>query len=303
MHIPAALDEQRRLGDDWAHWLDRLPRLCDDLLDEWRLTPTGDPMHGFASVVVPVRGADGAAVLKVGFDGSPETAQEHLALQHWAGDGAVTMFRADPRRRALLLERLHSQNLTQEWDLQACEIVADLYGRLHRQAPPRLAPLSGFLRPWLDALERDAADVPMPPRLVAHALARGRAFADDMACDGVMIHGDLHYENVLAADREPWLAIDPQPMSGDPHYEIAPLLWNRWDEMSGYLRESIQRRFYTTVEAAGLDDERARDWVIVRMVLNAHWTVVDAKRLHHSLTDADRTWITTCISVAKAVQR
>ncbi|MCF8572097.1 aminoglycoside phosphotransferase family protein [Gordonia sp. HY002] len=303
MDIPAALDEQRRLGDDWADWLDRLPRLCDDLLDEWRLTPTGDPMGGRASIVIPVGGVDGVAVLKIGFDGLPETSQEHLALQHWAGDGAATMFRADPRRRALLLERLNEQDLTQEWDLQACEIVAGLYARLHRQAPPRLRTLTGFLRPWLDALERDAADVPMPPRLVAHALARGRAFVDDPASDGVMIHGDLHYGNVLAADREPWLAIAPKAMSGDPHYEIAPLLWTRWEEMSGYLRESVQRRFYTTVEAAGFDDERARDWVIVRTVLNAHRTVVDAERMRRPLTDADRTWTTTCISVAKAVQR
>ncbi|MCF8590497.1 aminoglycoside phosphotransferase family protein [Gordonia liuliyuniae] len=303
MDIPAALNSQRRLGDDWAHWLDRLPRLCDDLLDEWALTSTGDPMHGFASIVLPVRGSIGDAVLKIGFDGSPETRQEHLALQHWAGDGAVQMLRADPRRRALLLERLHEQDLSQEWDLQACEIVADLYRQLHRPAPPRLARLTDFLGPWIEALDRDAADIPMPPRLVEQALARGRAFVDDPASDGVMIHGDLHYENVLAADRQPWLAIDPQPMSGDPHYEIAPLLWNRWDEMSGYLRESIQRRFYTTVEAAGFDGERARDWVIVRMVLNTHWAVADAKRMRRDLTDDERAWITTCISVIKGVQR
>nr|WP_246372209.1 aminoglycoside phosphotransferase family protein [Gordonia humi] len=293
---------QRRLGDDWADWLDRLPRLTDDLLDAWRLTPDGEPMHGHASLVIPVTGADGDAVLKIGFD-SPDTAQEHLALQHWAGDGAVAMHRADPRHHALLLERLHPQDLTREWDVQACQIVADLYGRLHKPAPNRLATLSSRLRGWLDALECDVADLPMPPRLVEQAVARGWAFVDDPGTDGTMIHGDLHYENVLAADREPWLAIDPQPMSGDPHYEVAPLLWNRWDEMEGYLRGSIQTRFHATVEAAGFDDDRARDWVIVRMVLNAHWTVEDAKRLGRGLTDDERTWITTCVSVAKGVQR
>lgn len=304
MDVPADLDERRSLGPDWARWLDRLPRLADDLIGEWRLTPTGTPMSGFASLVVPVRTSDGVdAVLKVGFDGSEETAQEHLALQTWGGDGAVTMLRADPARRALLLERLHARDLTQVWDVEACEIVAGFYPRLHRVAPGRLRPLTGFVEQWLDAMESDARDMPVPRRLVDWALARGRDFVDDPESTGRIVHGDLHYANVLAAEREPWLVIDPQPMSGDPHYEIAPLLWNRWTEMDGYLRESIRQRFYTVVEAAGFDDDRARDWVIVRMVLNAHWAVEDAKRVGRVLDDRQRDWITRCISVAKAVQR
>ena len=61
--------------------------------------------------------------------------------------------------------------------------------------------------------------------------------------DARLIHGDLHYENVLAADREPWLVIDPKPMAGDPHYELAPMLWNRWDEVvaSGDVRDAVRR--------------------------------------------------------------
>ncbi|MFT3898728.1 MAG: aminoglycoside phosphotransferase family protein [Gordonia sp. (in: high G+C Gram-positive bacteria)] len=303
MPIPDGLDAQRRLGPDWERWLDRLPRRCADLLAEWELTVDGGPMHGFASLVLPVRTADGeSAVLKVGFDGAEDTAQEHLALQTWAGDGAVELYRADPARRALLLERIGPRDLVGEWDLQACETVAALYPRLHRPAGPRFRRLSEVLSGWLDAMAADAADMPVPRRFVDEALRRGREFVDDPACDGAIIHGDLHYENVLSAQREPWLAIDPQPMSGDPHYEIAPLLWNRWDEMDGYLRHSINRRFVTVVEVAGFDEERARDWVVVRMIINAHWSVQDAKRVNRPLDDGERDWITKCVAVAKAVQ-
>ena len=302
--IPAALDAQRRLGPAWESWLDRLPRRCDDLLAEWQLRRDGDALHGFTALVLPVRRDDGsAAMLKVAFDGAPETEQEHLALTHWAGDGAVRLYRADPARRAILLEKLHHRDLSGEWDLQACEIVANLYARLHRPAPARLRPLTGYLAEWLDALTRDTAEVPIPRRLLDFAVARGREFVADPASNGRIVHGDLHYENVLAADREPWLAIDPSPVSGDPHHEVAPLLWNRWDEMAGYLRESIRRRFDTVVRTAGLDDERARDWVIVRMVLNAHWAVADAKTANRRLHTDEKDWITRCISVAKAVQR
>ncbi len=303
MDIPAELDAHRRRGTDWAGWLDRLPRLADGVLADWRLAPSGEVRAGHASLIVPVRGPDCEAVLKLAFDGAEETAQEHLALQHWGGDGAVRLLRAAPARRALLLEKLSDRDLTQEWDIAACETVAGFYPRLHKPAPGRLRPLTGFLTRWLDALEADRRDVPMSPRLIDLARARGRAFVEDPESVGRIVHGDLHYENVLAAEREPWLVIAPQPMSGDPHYEIAPLLWHRWDEMAGYLRESLQRRFYTVVEAAGLDEDRARDWVIVRTVLNAHWAVEDAKRMSRGLNAEERDRITRCVSVAKAVQR
>ena len=309
MQVPAGLEEQRRLGPDWAAWLDRLPRLADDLVDEWNLTVDGTPMHGFASMVLPVVTDDGLdAVLKIGFDGAEDTAQEHLALTLWDGDGAVRLYRADPARRALLLERLATGNLNDEWDLAACETVAGLYSRLHVPAPRRLKPLSGFVSGWLDSMAADAGELPVPPRLVEQALTLGRELVADPDCDGRVIHGDLHYENVLSTDatsaaaRGPWLAIDPQPMSGDPHYEIAPLLWNRWPEMEGYLRESIRRRFFTVVDAAGLNPDRARDWVIVRMIINAHWSFEDAQRMHRPLDAEEQDWITRCIAIAKAVQ-
>ena len=110
---------------------------------------------------------------------------------------------------------------------------------------------------------------------------------------------------MLAADREPWLAIDPKPMDGDPHYEPAPLLWNRWDELADAgpgLRDGVRRRFHAVVDAAGLDEDRARDWVVVRMVLNAHWSVQDAERAGRGLEPDEREWITRCIAIAKAVQ-
>ena len=96
----------------------------------------------------------------------------------------------------------------------------------------------------------------------------------DAATTGTLIHGDLHYENVMAADREPWLAIDPKPMSGDPHYELAPMLWNRFEELSApgsalSVRDGVRQRFHTLVDHAELDEHRARDWVVVRMLNNA----------------------------------
>lgn len=117
----------------------------------------------------------------------------------------------------------------------------------------------------------------------------------DQASTGRIVHGDLHYENVLAADRDPWLVIDPKPLNGDPHYELAPMLWNRWDELAGDVREGVRRRFYALVDAAGHDEDRARAWVVIRAVHNAMWQLQERPQ-------ADPNWLTMCISIAKAVQ-
>jgi streptomycin 6-kinase len=282
-------------GPEWQRWVDDLPTSVPSQLQEWDLTVDGAPQFGFCSIVLPVRTGDGeSAMLKIAFP-DDESEHEHLALRRWDGQGTVRLLRANPYRRAMLLERLHARNLNDVWDLEACEIVAGLYRRIHVPALPQLRPLVGFIEKWnadLAQLPRSAA---LPHRLVEQALSVGADLVSDPASTGTLIHGDLHYENVLAADREPWLVIDPKPMSGDPHYEIAPMLWDRWDELAGYVREGVRRRFYTLSEAAGLDVDRARAWVIVRMMHNAMWELTE-----NEVPDAK--WLTTCVAVAKAVQ-
>jgi streptomycin 6-kinase len=305
VEIPARWAEQARLSPEWASWFERLPGLAAAMLDEWRLSLDGPSMNGFGSLVLPVRTETGAPrILKLTFDGDDESLHEGLALQRWGGRGAVRLHRADPNRRALLLERLHTEDLTQLWDLEACEIVARLYPAVHLPALPQLRTVTSYVDDWLRSVADLSRSAPLPRRLVEQALSLGRDLVADPASVGRIIHGDLHYENVLAADRAPWLVIDPKPMSGDPHYEPAPMLWNRWDELvaSGDVRGGLRRRFHTLVDVAGLDEHRARDWVVVRSVINANWSVEDALRNDRELEEDERAWITLCLTTAKAVQ-
>ena len=96
--------------------------------------------------------------------------------------------------------------------------------------------------------------------MVEQAVSWAAELVADEAEVARVLHGDLHFANVLAATREPWLAIDPKPVNGDPHYEVAPLLWNRWDEVlaASSVRSAVRRRFEAVVDAAGLDEVRAR---------------------------------------------
>jgi streptomycin 6-kinase len=308
--LPAGVLAFAERGPEWADFVERLPRLTRELLTEWQLTVDGAATHGDCALVLPVRTAsERPAMLKIGFPDN-ESEHEHLALQHWHGNGAVQLLRADPHRYALLLERLHPEDLNGLWDLEACEIVAGLYARIHVAALPQLRTLTMYVDRWTTELAELPRNAPIPRRLVEQATSLARDFVADPASIGTMIHGDLHYENVLAGDRAPWLVIDPKPMSGDPHYELAPMLWNRFEELAGDVRGGLRRRFHALVDAADLDEDRARDWIVVRMVHNAMWALQDAARDRGgragmsgaALTADEQEWVTTCIAIAKGVQ-
>ncbi|MFW6775488.1 aminoglycoside phosphotransferase family protein [Nocardioides sp. CPCC 205120] len=292
--LPAGLEAQRDAGDDRAAWLDLLPRRTSDLLAAWELVVDGPATHGGDSLVVPVRTPRREpTVLKLGF---PDAASEHehLVLQRWGGRGAVRLLRADPGRRALLLERAGPEVLADLWDVEACEVLGGLYGLLHRPAPPQLRTLPSYVGERAAALARDARSVPVPRRLVEQCLALARDLGADPASAGTTVHGDLHPGNVLGTDERGWLAIDPEPLSGDPHFEPEPALRHDFEQYGAVpgdsVRDGIRRRFHTLVDVAGLDEHRARDWVVVRSVLDAH---------RHA---GDRERVTRAVTIAKAVQ-
>ncbi len=268
--------------------------LLEGVRREWELRADGPATARGAATVQPVRTAAGTpASLKVG-PVDDDTAHEHLALRRWDGAGAVRLLRADPHRGALLLERLHPEDLGELWDVEACEVVAGLYARLHVPATPQLRLLSAYAGEVAERLAALPRSAPLPRRLVEQAAGLARDLAGDPATDGTLVHGDLHYATVLAGDREPWLAVDPRPLSGDPHVEPAPMLLHRFEELAlpgGVgVRDGVRQRFHALVDGAGLEEGRARAWVVVRTLAQAA----------HALDD--RATVTRCVTVAKAVQ-
>lgn len=275
---------------DGEVWLRSLPRLVAECADAWDLVATGPVRHGACAVVVPVRRRNGEpAAFKVGWPHT-ESEHEHLALRAWNGDGAARLLAADPHRGALLLEWLDAdRDLTSEPLLDACEIVGSLLARLDRPALPRVRRLTDEAQRWGPLLR--AGHPGVPRRMTDRAAALLAEVADEPAR---LVDEDLHFANVLAGDREPWLAIDPKPITAPPEWGVAPVLWNREAETAAAhsARVHLQLRLSLVTEAAGLDEDLARACALVRAVLNATWAARDG---------SDREVISRMLTIAKAM--
>jgi streptomycin 6-kinase len=252
-----------------ADWLDRLPEIIGSCVARWSLE-VGSPFEpATISYVAPARLPDGAdAVLKVNFP-EPESEHEPEALRLWDGRGAVQVLAADPGERALLLERCVPG--TTLWEVvdedEADRIAAGLLRRLWRPAPARhpFRLLADEAARWADELPRrwERAGRPCERSLLDEAVAFLRAAGPDQG-EQVVVHQDFHGGNVLRAEREPWLAIDPKPLVGEREFDTASFLRDRRDELArdpGSVRR-VRRRLDLLAAELDLDRERMRGWGI-----------------------------------------
>jgi streptomycin 6-kinase len=279
--VPPKLAEHhaRFYGDRGREWTAGLPRLAERFLAEWGLAVDGEPMHGMVGLIVPVLRADGTpAVLKLA-PIDEEHPGEAAALRAWNGDGAVRLLEEDPPTWTMLLERVSgARDLTSvPDDLEAVRIIAELLARLHRHpAPPGIQSLADVAGRMVQRTPGMVAPFPVDQARLIQGWADRVAEVLPEPGDA-LLHWDLHYENVLAADREPWLAIDPKPLAGDPGFDLLPALWNRWDEVvgSGDPVRHVLRRFDLMVEVMGLDRDRAVVWSLGRVLQNVLWNIED----------------------------
>ncbi|QNP67403.1 aminoglycoside phosphotransferase family protein [Streptomyces genisteinicus] len=251
-----------------------LPGRAEEFLARWGLRVDGPPLCGRVSLVLPVARADGTrAMLKLqGRD--EETEGEWLALRTWAGDGAALLLDHDAETGTLLLERVApGRHLSSVADSRAAtRILAGLLARLSAvPAPEGLRRLSDIAERMTarvpEAVERLALDGER--RLLLDCAAAVREVAGEPG--DRLLHWDLHFDNVLAGQREPWLVIDPKPLAGDPGFELMPALWNRFGH------GEVRWRFDLLTEVLGLDRERARAWTLGRVLQNGLWRCEDAE--------------------------
>jgi streptomycin 6-kinase len=263
-------------GAAGERWLAGLPALIAGLARDWELS-LGAPYALSINWVAPALRADGTpAVVKLGFpDG--HLRREAEALLAYGGRGAARLLAADHDREALLLERITPGTMAAELvprdDAAATAALIGVGRRLHRPPPPgcALPHLRSEGAAFREHLDRFPGDQPLPRDLVSRAAG---LFAElcDSATD-TLLHGDLHHDNVLRATREPWLAIDPHGVVGDPGYDCGAMLYNPGpDRRDPGLLDLVPARIEQMADGYGMPVERVVAWGFVMGVLSEVWT-------------------------------
>jgi streptomycin 6-kinase len=243
VRIPAALKET------WRHepeWLDAIPRLVAECAERWQLE-LEEPFDTPHSLVVPA----GAAVLKLNAPTHFEADHEADALERWAGQGAVRLLERNDDARALLVECCLPGTELRDAGVEEEAVVAELLVRLRAgvdgRHPFRL--LADEADRWAEEIPRRYAEAGKPfERSLLDAAAGVYRSVDRSAAH--LVNQDLHGGNILRAEREPWLVIDPKPLVGEIELDGAGLLRNASDV----------GRLLDVLRDLGLDRERAREW-------------------------------------------
>lgn len=256
-----------------------MPAIVAACAERWSLT-LGPPVPNITfNYVATAYLADGSsAVLKVCPTG-PEFVAESGAMARFDGRGAASLLDVDAERGAMLLERLEPgvSLWAAEDDDAATLAIAGVMQQLWR-SPPANHPfptVAEWGRGFAEMRARfDGGSGPIPAQL---ADAAERLFCDlerTMAAP-VLLHGDLHHDNVLSARRQPWLAIDPHGVVGEPAYEVGALMRNPHASLLSRPdpRGLLARRLDILADALGFDRERMRAWSFAQAILSAWWTI------------------------------
>ncbi|MCU1264326.1 MAG: aminoglycoside/hydroxyurea antibiotic resistance kinase [Acidobacteria bacterium] len=260
-----------------------LPQIEAESIARWNLE-LFDPFDNLSfNYVVPGRLAGGTQiVLKIGIPENQELHTEIAALRLYDGKGMARLIDAQPEKGVLLIERiLPGVPLTSETDDSvATEIAAEIMRSLCLPAPinhsfPSTAKwFSGFGR----LREKFAGGTgPLPESLVSRAEDLSTQLLESSSAN-VVLHGDLHHENILRSDRQRWLAIDPKGVVGEPCYEVGAFMRNPIELFGSPATAvaAVERRFKILGEVLGFDRDRMAAWAFAQAVLSAWWCLEDS---------------------------
>jgi streptomycin 6-kinase len=262
IELPESFLAMPRWWSEGKEWLAGLPAAVEMQCELWGLQVEGAVSHGSNAIAVRVTRAGEPLVLRMTPPG-PDVAEQTEALRWWDGRGTVRLYDVDLARGAMLLERLGG-SLLDEPVGEAMAVLGQLMRRLAVPAPPDVPSTAANVRSRAAELEAQWQRLgrPFDSAPLTEALAVAPHLSETTS--ELAVNGDFHSDQVLRGDREPWLVVDPLLYRGDLECDLARILWTRVDEMAD--GAEIREHFGTVVREAGLEAERARDWVVFRTV-------------------------------------
>ncbi|KKP35849.1 MAG: hypothetical protein UR26_C0002G0149 [candidate division TM6 bacterium GW2011_GWF2_32_72] len=260
-------------GQRGQNWLDNLPEFYKKSAIKWNLFDL-KPFENLSYNYVLGGKRDGSSIiLKLACDKN-ELQQEINALIHFDGHGSVKLLGYDLELGAILLERLlpgeDLKSMFSAQEKESIEITCKVIRKLHSASRENLKNFKN-ISDWLVALNRDW-------NLPLNHLKKARELSEYLlatSAEQVLLHGDLHHENILSSGKNEWVAIDPKGIVGEPVYEVGAFIRNPMPELleAPNVLQIIQKRIEYFAKNLNFDAQRIYQWVYVQSILGACWSL------------------------------
>lgn len=293
MNLPSAFTKNiLTVFDDGKAWLSHLPAAIKATEKQWDIRVLAHYPNLSYNFVAPVLRQDGTrAVLKLGIP-RDELASEIQALRAWKGRGAVKLLAGEPEKGALLLEMLEPGRSF--WDshddILACQTCAKLLKQLWSaqtdlQSYRNLESWSQELLSYANSYTKTSS--PIPYALVDKARGLRQELLQET--EQVLLHGDLHHDNMLSASRQAYLAIDPKGIAGPRGYDVGPFLMNPDKRNGGYIAKNVtELRLELFSEILELPKTYLAAWGLVHCLLSLCWDLHEGKFPQQPLAVAEQ---------------
>ncbi len=240
-------------------------------LSRWDLMPDGDPIVTHSSRLLPVRRLGLPAMLKLPLEA--EEKRGSLLMPWWDGEGAARVLAQDTD--AVLLERAMGDRSLAAFartgrDDEATRILCTAIATLHAHdaaPPPGLVALTPWFRDLWPAAENHGGILTRSADTARELLAHPQ--------DVVVLHGDIHHDNILDFGDRGWLAIDPKGLIGERGFDYANLFCNPENDVAATAPDRFRRRLAIVTEASGIKRERLLQWILAWTGLSAAWWLSD----------------------------
>jgi streptomycin 6-kinase len=272
-------------GEEGHSWLNRLPAMLAACEERWNLMISAPVSNLTFNYVAPAVLADGSeAIVKIGL--TDEFPSQPEALQHFDGHGIVQILAYDELDKVMLLERLRPGTSLRsvEDDEAAISIATSIMRKLWRPLPLHHYPFP-TIEDWGKGFARmrklyDGGIGPIPSTLFDKAESLYAELSASMA-EPVLLHGDLHQDNILSAERDSWLAVDPKGVIGEPAYETGAILRNFWPDILSVPnpKQLMARRIDQFSTELDFERERIYGWGFAQAVLSVLWSLEDTGKL------------------------
>lgn len=273
-------------GEQGIQWLEQLTLLVDKYAKRWELTdlkPVANLTYNYV-LVGNKNGYPTPVVLKLGVP-TVELWREMACLEYYNGVGVPRLLESDTLNGAMLLDRVMPGITLKTYFPQDEEASLAITARVIQQLQSvniSIEPHTFLsIEEWHVSLMNTQPSQTIPEEMLLKARALSNALISSQTTQ-VVLHADLHHDNVLLSKEEQWLAIDPKGIMGDPVYEVGAFIRNpvmdlrKQTNMQGILR----RRVAAFAEYLSFEEQRIVQWSFVQAVLAACWSMEENNKSH-----------------------